>query len=83
MPTHFGEVFEIFMVIVHKGWHHQVLDSIQQVEERIDDMNKKIEKILTKRTHHFPLRKVYQSSQPIQQKNFKTVENEICYCVNK
>jgi len=83
LPTHFGEVFEIFMVIVHKKWHHQVLDSIEKVEERIDDMNEKIEKILKKRPHHFPLRKIHQRSHPFQQKNSKTVENAINYCVNK
>jgi len=83
LPTHFGEIFEIFMTIVHKKWHHQVLGSIQQVEERLADMDNKIDKILKKRTYHFTLRKIYQSSDPIQQKNLKTVENEIYYCASK
>lgn len=45
-PDRFGDYFEIFSFFVHRKWHHEIIDEIQTVGAKVENVDAKLERLL-------------------------------------
>lgn len=43
---HFGEFFEIFALLIHKKWHHEIVETIEAVEEEVEKAGTKLGNVI-------------------------------------
>ncbi len=46
IPNHFGEFFEIFAFIIHRKWHHEIIEAVETVGYEVENANEKMDRLL-------------------------------------
>lgn len=70
IPNHFGEFFEIFAFIIHRKWHHEIIEAVETVGHDVEVLNHRLN-LLLRRTE---LRQFDSVASQISERNYKKKE---------